>query len=370
MEGCLQAVVLVGGEGTRLRPLTYGTPKPMVPICGVPFLERTLSRLKYAGVDEAILAAGYLPAAIRHHLGDGSRLGMRLTYVIEDEPLGTAGALKNVADHIRGPFFVLNGDVLTSLDLSAMLAYHREKGGLGVLHLIRVEDPSAFGCVVHDADGRVTAFVEKPPRAEAPTDEINAGTYLLEPAVLDAVPAGRIVSIERETFPQLVAGPIPLYAYTTEDYWIDIGRPEHYLQAHRDILDGRLRLEPLADPQAHRGRMWLRGDLDLQQGVQPPAYLGDDVELAPGATVGPYAVVGDHARVGVEASVSNSVLWAGAVVEAGARVDGAILANNVRVGHGANVLTGTVVGHDAQIEADVVVPPHSRIVAEPAVAQT
>jgi NDP-sugar pyrophosphorylase family protein len=366
----LQAVVLVGGEGTRLRPLTYGTPKPMVPIFDVPFLERTLSRLKHAGIEEAILAAGYLPAAIRDHFGNGTRLGMHLTYVIEEEPLGTAGALKNVERYIDGPFFVLNGDVLTSLDLRAMLAYHREKGGLGVLHLIRVDDPSAFGCVVHDRSGRVTAFVEKPPRGEAPTDEINAGTYLLEPAVLDLIPAGRIVSIERETFPAVIAGSKPLYAHTTTDYWIDLGRPEHYLQAHRDILDGRLRLDPLADPEAHRGRFWLRGDTDIPPGIVAPAYTGEGVTLAPGATVGPYAVVGTEARIGAEATVTSSVLWTGAIVEAGARVDGAILASNVRVGRGAKVLSGTVAGHDACIEADAVVPPHSRIVAEPATANT
>ncbi len=264
----MQAVVLVGGEGTRLRPLTYGTPKPMVPLFGVPFLERSLSRLKHAGIDDVILAAGYLPAAITEHFGDGGRLGMRITYVVEAEPLGTAGALKNVERHIRGPFFVLNGDVLTNLDLSAMLASHRKAGGVGTLHLIRVEDPSAFGCVVHDASGRVSAFVEKPPRETAPTDEINAGTYLLEREVLDVIPAGRMVSIERETFPELIAAGRALYAYTTNDYWLDIGRPEHYLRAHRDVLDGLCRLAPLADPERHRGRIWHVGDAGIPAGVR------------------------------------------------------------------------------------------------------
>jgi len=167
----LQAVVLVGGEGTRLRPLTLETPKPMVPVMNLPFLERTLRRLKDAGIDDVILPAGYLPEAITSYFGDGSSLGLRVRYVIEETPLGTAGALKNVAQYIDGPFFVLNGDVLTSLDLRAMLAYHERKGGLGTLHLIRVDDPSAFGCVVHDAHGRIERFVEKPPRGEEPTND-------------------------------------------------------------------------------------------------------------------------------------------------------------------------------------------------------
>ncbi len=170
--------------------------------------------------------------------------------MIEETPLGTAGALKNVAQYIDGPFFVLNGDVLTSLDLRAMLAYHREKGGIGTLHLIRVEDPSAFGCVVHDAAGpRSRPSSRSRPRGEAPTNEVNAGTYLLEREVLDRIPAGRPVSIERETFPAIIAAGRPLYAFTTDDYWIDLGRPEAYLDAHRHVFDGAmpLGLAPEAD---------------------------------------------------------------------------------------------------------------------------
>ncbi len=182
---------MVGGEGTRLRPLTYRTPKPMVPIMNVPFLARTLERLYVAGIRDVILAAGYMPQAIVDYFGDGSGLGMKVTYAIEETPLGTAGALKNVEQHITGPFFVLNGDIFTSLDLTAMRRFHEKRGGLGVLHLIRVNDPSAFGCVPHDADGRIEAFVEKPHKDEAPTNEINAGTYLLEREILDLIPAGR-----------------------------------------------------------------------------------------------------------------------------------------------------------------------------------
>ena len=243
----------------------------MVPLFGIPFLERALLRLRDAGVDETVLAAGYLPAAIESHFGS-SYLGMRLTYVVEQSPLGTAGALRNVAGHLSGPFFVLNGDVLTSLDLREMRTFHARRGGAGVIHTIRVDDPSAFGCIVSDADGRIRAFIEKPARGEAPSDRINAGTYLLERRVLDAIPAGRPVSIERETFPQLLAADERLYALATSDYWLDLGRPEQYLQAHFDVLLERLALgEDAGTPSG--GTYWRASSPGLPPNVEPPVFI-------------------------------------------------------------------------------------------------
>jgi mannose-1-phosphate guanylyltransferase len=353
----LQAVVLVGGEGTRLRPLTLETPKPMVPIMNVPFLERTLLRLKAAGIDEVILPAGYLPAAISSHFGDGSRLGLTIDYVIEETPLGTAGAIKNVAHFIKGPFFVLNGDVLTSLDLRKMLALHREKQGMGVLHLIRVEDPSAFGCVVHDAAGKVSAFVEKPKREEAPTNEVNAGTYLLDPSILDLIPEGRMVSIERETFPIVVAGSRPLYAYTTNDYWVDIGNPEAYLRAHRDVFDGTM---PLGVGQGTGGP----GAKDVPAAVcVSPVYIGKGVQIGAGAKVGPYVVLGDGCSIGAGASLRNSVLWDAVDVEEGAVVDGAIVASRARIGAHSVVKPGSVIGHGGIISSGSELAENGRVTA-------
>jgi NDP-sugar pyrophosphorylase family protein len=331
----------------------------MVPVMNMPFLERSLRRLRAAGIDDVILPAGYLPEAITSYFGDGSRFGLRVRYVIEESPLGTAGALKNVEQYIDGPFFVLNGDVLTSLDLRAMMAYHREKGGIGTLHLIPVEDPSAFGCVVHDAHGRVEAFVEKPPRDQAPTNEINAGTYLLEREVLDRIPAGRPVSIERETFPQLIdTGDQPLYAYATHDYWIDLGRPEAYLNAHRHIFDGLmpLGLTPEIDGP---GRESIPASA-----VRPPVFIGSDCRIAPDAVVGPYTVLGDGCSIASGAVVANSLLWDRVAVESGARIDWAIVASRARVGAGARVEHGAVIGHDATIEAGSVVQQNARVAAE------
>ena len=360
----MQAVILVGGEGTRLRPLTYGTPKPMVPLFGVPFLERTIVRLRDAGVDEIILAAGYLPEAISAHFGDGSRFGTRVTYVVESSPLGTAGALRNVADHITGAFFVLNGDVLTDLDLRAMVAFHQTTGGVAVLHAISVEDPSAFGCIEHDAEGRITGFVEKPLREEAKTSDINAGTYLLERRILEDIPEGRSVSIEREIFPKLIAAGDGLYAYVTSDYWLDVGRPAQYMQAHDDILDGKLALSPQGDPGAVSGVMWAFGDANVPANIRPPSFVGAGATIATDAVVGPYAVIGAGCRIAAGSEVRRSILWDGVSIEEHAQVLGAILASNVSVGPEAVVAVGAVIGHDVTIAAGVVLPDDARVSAE------
>jgi len=327
----------------------------MVPIMNMPFLERTLRRLKAAGIDDVILPAGYLPEAITSYFGDGSSLGMKITYVIEKTPLGTAGALKNIEHLIAGPFFVLNGDVLTSLDLGLMLAAHKKKGGLGMLHLIRIDDPSAFGCVVHDPDGKITAFIEKPAPGEAPTNEVNAGTYLFERAILDLIPAGRPVSIERETFPLAITGGRALYAHTTDDYWIDLGRPEAYLASHRHIFDGMMTLG--ISPGAEGP-----GATNAPAGALiPPVYVGRDVRLAPGAVIGPYAVVGDGCSVGDGATVKDSILWDGVEIERGAVVDWSIIASRATVGANAVVKPGSVIGHDAVIAPGSVIEENARI---------
>jgi NDP-sugar pyrophosphorylase family protein len=352
----VQAIVLVGGEGTRLRPLTYGTPKPMVPIMNVPFLARTMERLYAAEIRDVIFAAGYMPQAIVDYFGDGTELGMKITYAIEETPLGTAGAIKNVDPHISGPFFVLNGDILTSLDLRAMREYHHQKGGIGTLHLIRVEDPSPFGCVVHDADGRVTEFVEKPPKGEEPTDEINAGTYLLEREILEYIPPNQNVSIERATFPELIARGKALYAFTTNDYWLDLGRPEQYLAAHRDVLSGAM---PLAvEPGiSGDGSEALRG----HPGVIPPIYAAADVVVDASATVGPNVVLGKGCSIGSSAVVRESVLWERVSVGAGAVIEEAILASGVTIGPQAHVARGSVIGHDVSVEPGAILQPGARV---------
>jgi mannose-1-phosphate guanylyltransferase len=330
----------------------------MVPIANVPFLARTMERLYEAGIRDVILPAGYMPQAIVDYFGDGSRLGMKITYVIEETPLGTAGALKNVQEHITGAFFVLNGDILTSLDLQAMLRFHKEKGGLGALHLIKVEDPSAFGCVVSDDKDLIETFVEKPPKGEEPTNAINAGTYLLEREVLDMIPAGRNVSIERETFPAILASGKALYAYTTQDYWIDLGRPENYLAAHRDVLSGAMPLS--LDPGlSGEGIAALQG----HPGVTAPVHAGAGVSIHPSAKIGPNVVLGGDCSIGPNAVVRDSVLWERVTVGAGVDIEESIIASGSRIGDRASVGRGTVIGHDTAVPAGQILEPGSRIPA-------
>jgi NDP-sugar pyrophosphorylase family protein len=332
----------------------------MVPIMNVPFLARTLERLYEAEIRDVILAAGYMPQSIVDYFGDGSSLGMKVTYAIEETPLGTAGALKNVERHITGPFFVLNGDVLTSLDLRAMRRYHHEKGGFGVLHLIRVADPSPFGCVMHDENGRITAFVEKPPKDEAPTNEINAGTYLLAREILEFIPAGRAVSIERETFPEVIAAGEALYAFTTDDYWIDVGRPEQYLAAHRDVLSGAM---PLAVEPGISGEG--SGAFRGHPGVVPPVHAAADVVVDASAKVGPNVVLGRSCSIGAGALVRESVLWDRVSVGAGAIIEEAIVASGVTIGAEARVPRGCVIGHDVTIDPGAVLEPGARVGSPP-----
>jgi NDP-sugar pyrophosphorylase family protein len=333
----VKAIVLVGGEGTRLRPLTYTTPKPLLPIANVAFLERQLAWLASHGVDEAVLSLGYLPDAFAAHFPSGRSGDVKLTYAVESEPLGTAGGIRFAAEHagIDDRFVVCNGDVLTELDLSSMLRFHAERGAAATIALCRVEDPSAFGVVPTLPTGEVAAFVEKPPVGHAPTDWINAGTYVLEPSILDRIPPRLNVSIERETFPRMLEHPGKLFACRSDAYWIDIGTPEKYLDAHRDVLTGSVGLPPVAGATEVAPGVWHQRDVRVAAGarVEAPVLLGDGAEVGPGATV------------------AGSVLGAGAVVGPDAHVVRSVVLDDARLAPGAELIDA-VLGRGAQLEAE------------------
>ncbi len=329
----MKAVVLVGGTGTRLRPLTYATPKPLLPIANVPFLERQLQWLADYGVDEAVLSLGYMPDAFTEHFGDERFGDMKLRFVVEHEPLGTAGGIRFAAVGINERVLVCNGDVLTDLDLAAFVAFHEARGAEATISLARVDDPSAFGVVPTRDDGEVIAFVEKPPREQAPTNWINAGTYVLEPSVLSSIPPRLNVSIERETFPRMLERPGRLYAMRSEGYWLDIGTPAKYFEAHLDVLAGKLGLPPIA------------GAVELSPGVwvEPGAIVDDAAALeAP-------VLIGEGARVASGARVAHSVLGARAVVESGASVIDSVVLPGVSVPPG-EVIDSVVLGPDVRLE--------------------
>lgn len=293
----MKAVVLVGGEGTRLRPLTLTTPKQMLPVGRRPMIERVLDWLAGHGVDEAVLSLGYRPDAFLKAYPDGEACGVRLHYAVEDSPLDTAGAIRfaGLEGGVDSTFVVVNGDVLTDLDVTALVAFHRKRGGEATIALTPVEDPSRFGVVPTDADGKVVAFIEKPPPGEAPTNLINAGTYVLEAAVLDLIPAGRRASIERETFPALVADG-RLYALGSEAAWLDAGTPSTYLAAN-------LAYAPMG----------------FQDGHVTGSVLGEEATILDGAVV-ERSVVMDGAVIGARAVVTDSIVGPGVSVGDGARV--------------------------------------------------
>ena len=319
----MKAVILVGGEGTRLRPLTYTCPKSLLPICNVPFLERQMAWLQGHGVNEAVLSLGYLPDAFVRHFPEGNFKGMKIRYVVEDTPLGTAGGIRFAADGISERILVCNGDVLTDLDVTELVALHERSGAQATIALTRVADPSAFGVVPTDDDGQVQAFVEKPSREDAPTDWVNAGTYVLEQSVLERIPQGRNVSIERAIFPTLIGE--GLFAMKSDAYWIDIGTPEKYLQAHADLLDGVF--NPVAGGLAEPGTVGAGTSIAHDATVER-SVLGRDCVVASGAEV-VRSVLLDGAQVAPGAVVSDSILGPGAVVGDKTTCKGCVLGSGV-----------------------------------------
>jgi len=351
----MKAVVLVGGEGSRLRPLTFTTPKPLLPIANQPFLERQLVWLADHGVDEVVLSMGYLPDAFHAHFRDESGhdtfRGMRLRYAVEDHPLGTAGAIRFAATGIDERFVVCNGDVLTGLDLSAMVNFHDERDAEVTIALTRVEDPSAFGVVPTASDGGVIAFVEKPAPGSAPSDWINAGTYVLEPSFLDRIPPRLNVSVERETFPRLLEHPGRLFGFRSDSYWLDIGTPEKYLQAHSDVLRGCV------------GRPPTPGARELSEGI----WTQGDATIEPGATVLAPALLGPSAHVHSGARVRGSVLGAGSIVEPGAVLEAAVLHAEARISHDSTI-DHSVVGRHTVVKPNVMLTENTLVGADSTIA--
>jgi mannose-1-phosphate guanylyltransferase len=335
----VQALVLAGGEGTRLRPLTHTVPKPVMPLAGRPFLTFMLDWLGEHDVDDVLLSCGFLAHAVEEVLGDEHQ-GMRLRYVHEDDPLGTAGPVRLAAEEglLEDRLFVLNGDVLTDMDLTTQLAFHDDKRASATLALIAVDDTSSYGVVPTAEDGAVEEFLEKSP-GPAPTNRINAGAYVIEREVLDLIPAGRAVSFEREVFPLLVGK--GLYGFMSEGYWIDIGTPERYLEATYELLSGRVKSTlPERDE---------TGSL-----VYEPA-------LVAGAHIGPQSVLGPHCSVGADSAVERSVLHERVSVGSGCTIREAVLGDGVRVGDNAEIEPGAMLGSGVVVEAGEVVESGARV---------
>ncbi|HVE67653.1 MAG TPA: NDP-sugar synthase [Solirubrobacteraceae bacterium] len=352
----MQAVILVGGEGTRLRPLTSTVPKPVVPLVDRPFIAYMLEWLRGHGVDDVVMSCGFLAAGVRNVLGDGAAYGIRLRYVEEPRPLGTGGAVKYAESLLDERFLMLNGDVLTDLDLSAQIAQHEAKGARGTLALIPVEDPSAYGLVRTEPDGAVREFLEKPSPDQIDTDLISAGAYVLERDVLELMPPDQPCSIERDVFPRLVGN--GLYGYAGQGYWLDIGTPERYLQATFDILERNVRTgagERLGDD-------FLAVDGAQVAGrVVPPALVEPGCTVGEGARIGALAVLAADVAVGARTEVERAVVLRGARIGADCRLSDCIVASGVRIGDRTRVEGGAVLGEGVSIGADNVVGAGARI---------
>lgn len=332
----VEAVVLVGGKGTRLRPLTLSAPKPMLPTAGVPFLTHLLSRIREAGITHVVLGTSYKAEVFEEHFGDGAALGLELEYVVEDEPLDTAGAIRNVAHKLRErDVMVFNGDILSGVDLRAVVDTHRKAEADVTLHLVRVADPRRFGCVPTDSEGRVTAFLEK--TENPPTDQINAGCYVFRREVVEGIPAGRPVSVERETFPGLLASGARVQGHVDASYWLDLGTPAAFVQGSADLVRGVAPTAALA----------LKGEALVLEGakvhenavVKGGATIGAGCTVAAGALVDG-AVLFDGAVVGEGARVERSVLGANALIQAGAVVTDAVIGDNAVVGARCELIGG------------------------------
>lgn len=356
----MQALILAGGEGTRLRPLTSTVPKPVVPILDRPHLVHMADWLKRFGVDDVILACGHMADGIREIAGDGTSLGIRLRYVEEPEPRGTGGAIKEAESLLDDQFLVFNGDILADLDLAPLLAHHEQTGAAATIGLIAVEDPSAFGVVVTAEDGSVEAFIEKPPRDEAPTNLVNAGVYVIEKRVLEGITPEQNVSIEREVFPALTGN--GLHAIEVSGYWLDIGTPERYLEAHWDLLDGTLGGGSGLD--GGPGGVSLGFDCEVDGEVNGPAWLDDEVKVAAGASVGPRAVIGAGGVIAAGAEIVDSVLLAGVEVGAGAKITGTVIASNAKIGENVTAGPDVVIGEGATVPAGTTLEPGARVAPE------
>ena len=345
----MKALLLAGGFGTRLRPLTLNTPKPIVPILDRPFLHHQIALLKQVpDVDEVILSLNYHPDRIEAVVGRGGA-GLPIRYVVEPQPLGTGGAVKFAGPYLDGTTIVFNADVLTEVNLAKVVERHRARRSRATIVLAPVADPTRYGLVETDGDGNVTRFIEKPDPAQITCNTINAGIYVLEPDTFDRIPADTKYSIERGYFPSLVERGDAFSAYVERGYWLDIGTPAAYRQAHRDILDGRCR-SGCASP-AGGGEPTVADDATVAPNarLRPPCFVGSGCTVHPAAEIGPHAVLGRGSVVETAAVVRDTVVWPASVIGAGATLEGAVVGHRCRIGDHARLGPGLVLGDDSTL---------------------
>jgi len=333
----MKGLILAGGKGTRLRPLTINTPKPIVPVANSPFLLYQIDLMRSAGIDEIILSLSYQPRKIEDLLKDGSDYGVWIRYAVEGMPLGTGGAFKNAEEHITSTAVVFNGDVLTSIDLGAVIAHHREKRAIATIVLTPVENPSAYGLVETSPDGWIQRFIEKPGPDEITCNTINAGIYVLEPSVLKYMPKGEPCSFERGLFPTLLEHKEPVLSFVLDKYWIDIGTPQKYLEVHQDILS-----QKFVSPRVAKSALD-RSALPPNTVVDEKSIIGHDVTIREGVHI-ENSVIGKNCKIDGGAHIIDSVIWSGNTIDTDARIAGSLIGKGCYVGRSAKLRPGVVLG--------------------------
>ncbi len=365
----MKAVIMAGGEGTRLRPQTSNLPKPMLPLVGRPMMEHIVSLLRRHGITDIVVTVAFLPNAIRSYFGDGSELGVRMAYATEETPLGTAGSVRNAREQLTERFLVISGDVLTDIDLSSVIAFHEKNQALATIALCAVENPLEFGIVITREDGTIERFLEKPGWGQVFSDTINTGIYVLEPEIFDRIPEGRSVDFSGEVFPSVLDAGDPMYGYVADGYWEDVGTTAAYLKAHEDILDGKVDVE--VSGFELRPGVWVGkgSSIDPSVRIDGPVFMGENCTVDRDVRLGPYTTIGANTQVAPRAEIERSVIGENSYLGQAVRVEGAVLGrtcelrNGARVERGAVLGEGCLVGAHAEVRGDVKVYPYKVVEA-------
>ena len=363
----MKAVVMAGGEGTRLRPLTGMRPKPMVPIVNQPVMEHILGLVKHHGINDVVATLAFMPQVIEDYFGDGDEWEMNISYAIEETPLGTAGSVKNAAEALDETFVVISGDAITDIDLRQCIDFHNASSAAVTIALKRVPDPLEYGVVITDEDGLIERFLEKPSWGQVFSDTINTGIYVVDPLVFDYIPEGTAFDFSAELFPLLMEKGHKLYGCVVDGYWCDVGSLESYVEAHHDILDGKAKL--FIPGSKTKNEVWVGegADIDSSAVLDSKVVIGHDTRIRAGAHLGPYTVIGDNCLIGYDAETEHAIIWSDAFVGARSQVRGAVLCRGVDLRAGARIEQGAVVGdestvgHGATVGNDVQVYPFKRI---------
>jgi len=345
----MKAVIMAGGEGTRLRPLTSNCPKPMLPLANRPMMEHIIELLKSHGIDEIVVTVAFLANQIRNYFGDGSEFGVKMVYATEEQPLGTAGSVRNAMDVLTERFLVISGDVLTDLDLTKIIEFHEKQGAMATIGLVAVDNPLEFGIVITHEDGSIERFLEKPTWGQVFSDTINTGIFVLEPEIFDYIPAGRPVDFSSEVFPALLADGKPLYGHVAEGYWEDVGTLESYVSAHKDVMDGRVEVDV---PGFELGRsVWLGEGADVHPDahIEGFAIIGENCRVEAGARIGDYTVLGGNVRVRGDADIERSVVHDNAYLGESVRLRGTVIGRASDLRRGARCDDGSVIGDECFI---------------------